>query len=43
MDEYESLSYSKWERKYHVVFIPNKYCEARHGQKYFTTCSQARP
>ena len=22
MDEYESLSHSKWERKYHVVFIP---------------------
>ena len=23
MDEYESLSHSKWECKYHVVFIPN--------------------
>ena len=22
MDEYESLSHSKWECKYHVVFIP---------------------
>ncbi len=22
MDEYESLSHSKWERKYHVIFIP---------------------
>ena len=22
MDEYESLSYSKWECKYHVIFIP---------------------
>jgi putative transposase len=22
MDEYDSLSYSKWECKYHVVFIP---------------------
>ena len=22
MDDYESLSHSKWERKYHVVFIP---------------------
>ena len=22
MDEYESLSYSKWECKYHIVFIP---------------------
>ena len=23
MDEYESLSHSKWECKYHIVFIPN--------------------
>ena len=23
MDDYESLSHSKWECKYHVVFIPN--------------------
>lgn len=22
MDEFESLSHSAWERKYHVVFIP---------------------
>ena len=22
MDEYESLSHTKWECKYHVVFIP---------------------
>ena len=22
MDEYESLSHSKWECKYHVIFIP---------------------
>lgn len=22
MDEYESLSHSKWECRYHVVFIP---------------------
>ena len=22
MDEYESLSHSKWECKFHVVFIP---------------------
>ena len=22
MDEYESLSRSRWERKYHVVFMP---------------------
>jgi putative transposase len=25
MDDFESLSHSKWECKYHVVFIP-KYC-----------------
>jgi REP element-mobilizing transposase RayT len=24
MDEYESLSHSKWECKYHVVFIPSR-------------------
>ena len=22
MDEYESLSHTKWECKYHIVFIP---------------------
>jgi putative transposase len=22
MDEYESLSHTKWDRKYHVIFIP---------------------
>ena len=22
MDEYESLSHTKWECKYHVIFIP---------------------
>ena len=22
MDEHQSLNHSKWERKYHVVFIP---------------------
>ena len=27
MDEYESLSHSKWECKYHVVFIPK--CRGR--------------
>jgi REP element-mobilizing transposase RayT len=25
MDDYESLSHSKWECKYHVVFIPRGY------------------
>ena len=24
MDEFESLSHSKWECKYHVVFIPDQ-------------------
>jgi putative transposase len=24
MDEYESLSHTKWECKYHVVFIPKR-------------------
>ena len=23
MDEYQSLSHTKWDCKYHVVFIPN--------------------
>ena len=24
MDENKTLSHTKWERKYHVVFIPNQ-------------------
>ncbi len=32
MDEYESLSHSKWECKYHVVFIPKGRCRALYGQ-----------
>jgi hypothetical protein len=44
MDEYESLSHSKWECKYHVIFIPKcrrktlykeqteRESNARHGQ-----------
>ena len=28
MDKTESLSHSKWECKYHVVFIPN--CRRKH-------------
>ena len=32
MDDYESLSYSNWECKYHVVFIPK--CPGRpYGEK----------
>ncbi|MFW2133386.1 IS200/IS605 family transposase [Ectothiorhodospira haloalkaliphila] len=32
MDEYESLSHSKWECKYHVVFIPKYRRRALFGQ-----------
>jgi len=32
MDEYESLSHSKWECKYHVVFIPKGRRRALYGQ-----------
>ena len=31
MDEYESLSHSKWECKYHVVFIPKCRRKALYG------------
>jgi hypothetical protein len=33
MDEYESLSHTKWECKYHVVFIP-KCSEAACGVQW---------
>ena len=32
MDEYESLSHSKWECKYHVVFIPKGRRRVLYGQ-----------
>ena len=32
MDEFESLSHSRWECKYHVVFIPKGRREALFGQ-----------
>ena len=32
MDEYKSLSHSKWECKYHVVFIPKCRRKALYGQ-----------
>ena len=32
MDEYRSLSHSKWECKYHVVFIPKYRRKALYGQ-----------
>ena len=35
MDDYESLSHSKWECKYHVVFIPK--CR-RKGRRFTWNC-----
>ena len=32
MDEYESLSHTKWECKYHVIFIPKYRRKAFYGQ-----------
>lgn len=32
MDVYKTLSYTKWECKYHVVFIPKYRCKALYGQ-----------
>ena len=32
MDEYESLSHSAWDCKYHVVFIPKCRRKALYGQ-----------
>ena len=32
MDEYESLSHTKWECKYHVVFIPKRRCKLLYGE-----------
>jgi hypothetical protein len=32
MDEYESLSHSRWECKYHVVFIPKCRRKVLYGQ-----------
>lgn len=32
MDKYESLSYTKWECKYHVVFIPKCRRKTLYGQ-----------
>lgn len=32
MDEFESLSHSKWECKYHVVFIPKCRRKTLYGQ-----------
>jgi hypothetical protein len=32
MDEYESLSHTKWECKYHVVFIPKRRLKLLYGE-----------
>jgi putative transposase len=32
MDEFESLSHTRWECKYHVVFIPKYRRKALYGQ-----------
>ncbi len=32
MDEFESISHTKWECKYHVVFIPRVRRKALYGQ-----------
>jgi putative transposase len=32
MDEYQSLSHTAWECKYHVVFIPKCRCKTLYGQ-----------
>ena len=32
MDEYQSLSHTKWECKYHVVFIPKYRRKVLYGQ-----------
>jgi REP-associated tyrosine transposase len=32
MDEYQSLSHTKWECKYHVVFIPKYRRKVRYGE-----------
>jgi putative transposase len=32
MDEYESLSHTKWECKYHIIFIPKCRRKALYGQ-----------
>ena len=42
MSSYRSLSHSKWECKYHVVFIPKYRKKAIYGQIASTASSQAR-
>ena len=32
MDDYESLSHTKWECKYHIIFIPKYRRKALYGQ-----------
>jgi REP element-mobilizing transposase RayT len=40
MDKYDSLSHSKWECKYHVVFIPK--CRRKTLYYYCVISSNAR-
>ena len=49
MDEYESLSHTKWECKYHVVFIPKcrrkrctRDCESTSGRYFGDWLSRRR-
>jgi REP element-mobilizing transposase RayT len=37
MDEYESLSHSKWECKYHVVFIPKCRRKTLYAERCFAS------
>jgi putative transposase len=32
MDEFESLSHTKWDRKYHAVFIPKRRRKTLYGE-----------
>ena len=45
MDDYESLSHTKWECKYHVVFIPKYRRKTLYGELRGTSgrCSASWP
>jgi hypothetical protein len=45
MDEYESLSHSKWECKYHVVFIPKCRRKTLYGElrRHLGEVGESRP
>jgi REP element-mobilizing transposase RayT len=40
MDDYESLSQTKWEYKYHVVFIPKYRRKVLYGESRLSSCLQ---